>query len=124
MFHRGVKEILQKRLKSHIKREKLAKAKLLQKKERDDVHYYCVIDFECTCEQGNPADYEHEIIEFPAILVNAATFEVVSGTLLYILFKPALPRELINAHIIGLPQGPLNLRPIRAIAKIICIEQS
>ena len=40
--------------------------------------YYCIIDFEGTCEATNPDGYVHEIIEFPAVLVNRTTLEVVS----------------------------------------------
>ena len=80
-FHRGVKEVLQKRLKNHIKKEKLAQVKLAQEKRMNEVHFYCVIDFEGTCEKDNPKDYIHEIIEFPAVLVDAATLEVVSEML-------------------------------------------
>lgn len=75
---RGVKEVLQKRLKNHIKKEKLVQAKLAQEKRRNEVHFYCVIDFEATCEKDNPKDYIHEIIEFPAVLLDATTLEVVS----------------------------------------------
>lgn len=75
---RGVKEVLQKRLKNHIKKEKLAQAKLEQEKRMNEVHFYCVIDFEGTCEEKNPNDYIHEIIEFPAVLLDAVTLEKVS----------------------------------------------
>ncbi|XP_058954376.1 3'-5' exoribonuclease 1-like [Pocillopora verrucosa] len=75
---RGVKEVLQKRLKNHIKKEKLAQAKLEQKKIMNEVHFYCVIDFEGTCEENNPDNYIHEIIEFPAVLLDAVTLEKVS----------------------------------------------
>lgn len=78
ILNRGVKEVLQKRLKNHIKKEKLVKAKLEQEKRRNEVHFYCVIDFEATCEKDNPKDYIHEIIEFPALLVDSTTLEVVS----------------------------------------------
>ena len=73
-----MKEVLQKRLKNHIKKEKLVQAKLEQETRMNEVHFYCVIDFEGTCEEENPKDYIHEIIEFPAVLVNATTLEVVS----------------------------------------------
>ena len=77
-----MKEVLQKRLKNHIKREELTQANY-SKQEMvqgdDEVHFYCVIDFEGTCEEGNPKDYVHEIIEFPAVLVDANTLEVVSA---------------------------------------------
>uniref|UniRef100_UPI00358F9423 3'-5' exonuclease eri-1-like isoform X1 n=2 Tax=Myxine glutinosa TaxID=7769 RepID=UPI00358F9423 len=33
------------------------------------LEYLCVVDFEATCEKGQP-DYVHEIIEFPVVLVN------------------------------------------------------
>lgn len=69
--------MLQKRLKNYIKKEKLAKAKLGHEKRMNEVHFYCVIDFEGTCEKENPKDYVHEIIEFPAVLVDATTLEVV-----------------------------------------------
>ena len=77
MLCRGVKEVLQKRLKNHIKKEKLAQAKLEQKKIMNEVHFYCVIDFEGTCEENNPDDYIHEIIKFPAVLLDAVTLEKV-----------------------------------------------
>ncbi|KXJ11780.1 3'-5' exoribonuclease 1 [Exaiptasia diaphana] len=73
---RGVKEVLQKRLKTYLKKEKLRKAKIELEKKRK-IHYYCVIDFEATCEKENPQDYKHEIIEFPAVLVDGSTLEVV-----------------------------------------------
>lgn len=40
--------------------------------------FYCVIDFEATCEENNPHNYKHEIIEFPALMVNAQTLSVDS----------------------------------------------
>ena len=73
-----MKEVLQKRLKNHVKKEKLMQARLAQEKRINEVHFYCVIDFEGTCEKDNPKDYVHEIIEFPAILVDSTTLEVVS----------------------------------------------
>lgn len=39
-----------------------------------DYHYYCVVDFECTCDKINRKP--HEIIEFPAIFVNAKTGQI------------------------------------------------
>lgn len=36
--------------------------------------FYCVVDFECTCDAVNV--HPHEIIEFPGIFVNAHTLEV------------------------------------------------
>ena len=53
-FHRGVKGVLQKRLKNHIEKEKLTQAKLAQEKRMNEVQFYSVIDFEATCEKDNP----------------------------------------------------------------------
>ena len=38
-------------------------------------HYYIVIDFECTCWQDRSTG-AHEIIEFPAIVLNSRTLEI------------------------------------------------
>ncbi len=32
--------------------------------------YLVVVDFEATCEEKNAQDYPHEIIEFPAVLID------------------------------------------------------
>lgn len=88
---RGVKEVLQKRLKSYLKKEKLRKAKIEQE-EKSKIHYYCVIDFEATCEKENPQDYKHEIIEFPAVLVDSTTLEVVD--IFHYYCKPVLKPKL------------------------------
>ncbi|EDO48700.1 predicted protein [Nematostella vectensis] len=92
---RGVKEVLQRRLKNHIKKEKLAKAKVQHcSVDRDGIAYYCVIDFEATCEKENPEGYQHEIIEFPAVLVNAKTLEIEGEFQQYCkpLLKPRLTK--------------------------------
>ncbi|KRY83306.1 3'-5' exoribonuclease 1 [Trichinella pseudospiralis] len=43
-------------------------------------HYYCVLDFECTCavEKRGKA-YSNEIIEFPSLLINASSAKIVSS---------------------------------------------
>ena len=43
-----------------------------------NLDYLCVLDFEATCEDPNPPDYIHEIIEFPVVLLNLKTLQVVS----------------------------------------------
>ena len=40
--------------------------------------YLLVLDFEATCLEVNPPDFIHEIIEFPVLLLNTKTLEVVS----------------------------------------------
>ena len=39
--------------------------------------YLLVLDFEATCEEVNPPDYIHEIIEFPVLLLNLKTLKIV-----------------------------------------------
>lgn len=74
---RGVKEVLKRRLKSYYKKQKFPKPKHISENNHQ-LDYYCIIDFEGTCEEKNPDGYIHEIIEFPAILVNGRTLEFVS----------------------------------------------
>ena len=40
--------------------------------------YLLVIDFEATCENVNPADYIHEIIEFLSHLLDLSSLKIVS----------------------------------------------
>lgn len=75
---RGSKEILQKRLKAYVKKDNLKRDNVDDTAAPHYVDYYIVIDFEATCEEQNPPGYEHEIIEFPAVLINADTYEVVA----------------------------------------------
>ncbi|KAM4050578.1 3'-5' exoribonuclease 1 [Anomaloglossus baeobatrachus] len=85
---RGVKDILKKRLKNYYKKQKL-------KESSDTGTYYdyiCVIDFEATCEDGNPPDYIHEIIEFPIALINTKTLEIEDTFQQYV--KPEINLQL------------------------------
>lgn len=68
--------MLKKRLKNYYKKQKL-----MQKEPINGDSYYdyiCVVDFEATCEEGNPPEFIHEIIEFPVVLLNTHTLEIVS----------------------------------------------
>lgn len=83
-FGRGVKDVLKKRLKNYYKKEKL-----MHKQPNNGENYYdyiCVIDFEATCEEGNQPEFTHEIIEFPIVLLNTQTLEIVSGLVSSFLF--------------------------------------
>lgn len=82
--YRGCNEVLRKRLKSHIKREMIASdpappSDLLALATLNPygLDYLLVLDFEATCQQPNPPDYIHEIIEFPVLLLNLQTLSVV-----------------------------------------------
>ncbi|XP_053318683.1 3'-5' exoribonuclease 1 isoform X2 [Spea bombifrons] len=74
---RGVKDVLKKRLKNYYKKQKLTHALSKDSSNTDTYYdYICVIDFEATCEEGNSRDYDHEIIEFPIVLINTKTLEI------------------------------------------------
>ncbi|XP_043575937.1 3'-5' exoribonuclease 1 isoform X2 [Chiloscyllium plagiosum] len=90
---RGVKDVLRKRLKNYYKKQKLTQT-LLIKPECSDTYYdyICVIDFEATCEENNPPEYLHEIIEFPIALVNTRTLEIEDTFQEYV--KPELKPKL------------------------------
>lgn len=69
---------MKKRLKSHYKRQKLLQTAAEGGFTDTYYDYICVVDFEATCEVDNPSDFHHEIIEFPMVLINTHTLEIVS----------------------------------------------
>lgn len=85
----GVKDVLRKRLKSYYKRQKLMHSTAADGNSHAYFDYICVVDFEATCEENNPPDYLHEIIEFPIVLIDTRTLEIVSwwgNSLAYVCF--------------------------------------
>ncbi|NWJ01244.1 ERI1 exoribonuclease, partial [Crypturellus undulatus] len=93
----GVKDVLKKRLKNYYKKQKL-----MQKEPPnggDCYDYICVVDFEATCEEGNPPEFVHEIIEFPVVLLNTRTLEIEDAFQQYV--KPEINPKL-SAFCIGL----------------------
>lgn len=81
LLFRGVTDVLKKRLKSHYRQKKLSKAHVSPPK-KNNVDYLMIIDFEATCEADNE-HYKHEIIEFPVILVNYESKQVVCNLVLH-----------------------------------------
>jgi len=76
----GKESAIRRRLKEYLKTEKLIEAGLLDRKaayQDLNTQFFIVIDFEATCEEKNPPDYPHEIIEFPAVLVSTEKQEIV-----------------------------------------------
>jgi 3'-5' exoribonuclease 1 len=98
-----------KRLKNYYKKQRNAKPE--KKSEctslpRQD--YFVVIDFEGTCEKKTTTGYIHEIIEFPAILVNARTLELVCYFVSFILFShPFLHKLLARVTILLVILSPM-----------------
>lgn len=73
--------MMKKRLKSHYKKQKLMQSAAEGGPTDTYYDYICVVDFEATCEEDNPSDFHHEIIEFPMVLINTHTLEIVSWVL-------------------------------------------
>lgn len=71
----GSADVLKRRLKHHYSSESL-KTVGLSSEVPQKFDYLCVIDVEATCQQINPIDYIHEIIEFPIVLVNTRTSQI------------------------------------------------
>ena len=75
LFVSGHKDVLKKRLKSYFKRKYISRPSVAGRMQ-PRYRYYVVIDFEATCDE-NSRHYPHEIIEFPALLVDASDGSVV-----------------------------------------------
>jgi len=74
----GNVEILRKRLKNYFRRKKLSTVLYPNSNRIKTLFpYYVVLDFEATCNEINPPDFPHEIIEFPAVLVNTEKMAIV-----------------------------------------------
>ena len=71
--HSGKATLLKQRLKQFHKCRLLREAGLVKEQPYRGFDFYLVVDFEATCEERNPADYPHEIIEFPGVLVDGRT---------------------------------------------------
>lgn len=72
---RGSCEVLRKRLKSHYQTLLLNEANV--NSTRYYYPYYVVIDFEATCEEKRSrSGHMHEIIEFPAVLIDAEALNI------------------------------------------------
>lgn len=61
MNNHGKRDTLKRRLKEHIKVEKLVEAGLMEASENRNVDFFVVIDFEATCEERNPPGFKHEV---------------------------------------------------------------
>jgi len=72
--------VLKKRLKTFYKNSQLVRNKL-GGDEQQLYRHILVIDFEATCDDTNPDHFNHEIIEFPVIVVNCESRSVVSSVI-------------------------------------------
>ncbi|XP_012412853.1 3'-5' exoribonuclease 1 isoform X2 [Trichechus manatus latirostris] len=103
---RGVKDVLKKRLKNYYKKQKL----MLKGDNCADSYYdyICIIDFEATCEEGNPPEFIHEIIEFPVVLLNTHTLEIEDTFQQYV--RPEINTQLSDfcINLTGITQDQVD----------------
>ncbi|XP_064600584.1 3'-5' exoribonuclease 1-like isoform X2 [Liolophura sinensis] len=105
---RGMKDILKKRIKNYYKRKKLMKARVHPPEgSKTPYDYLLVIDFEATCEE-DVENYNHEIIEFPAILVDVQQNKIVDEFHSYCrpLLNPQLSKFCCN--LTGITQSQVD----------------
>ena len=85
--------MLKKRLKNFYRKRELVRAKVQGPGNQTECYdYLAVIDFEATCQENNTADYKHEIIEFPIVLVDTAQRKIVDEFHSYV--RPVLNPRL------------------------------
>ncbi|XP_051911894.1 3'-5' exoribonuclease 1 [Hippocampus zosterae] len=115
---RGVKDVMKKRLKSHYKKQKLTQSAADSGPADLFYDYICVVDFEATCEEDNPPDFLHEIIEFPMVLISTHTLEIVGTFQEYV--KPELYPTLSDfcVKLTGITQDKVDAaKPFPAVLK-------
>jgi len=84
----GKKSVVTKRLKEYYKVKMLRAAGVLPPASPSVYDFLVVMDFEATCEKSNLPNYPHEIIEFPAVLIDVNKWEIVDSWRRYV--KPKL----------------------------------
>jgi len=84
----GKKSVVTKRLKEYYKVKMLRAAGVLPPSPNSVYDFLVVMDFEATCEQSNLPNYPHEIIEFPAVIIDINKWEIVDRWRKYV--KPKL----------------------------------
>jgi len=109
---RGTREVLKKRLKYFYKRNKISKANL---RDPDSITFFydniVVIDYEATCEEAKPPGFKHEIIEFPAVLINTQSRKIISEFQSYV--HPVLNPKLSKfcTRLTGISQEQVDNAP-------------
>ncbi|ESN99940.1 hypothetical protein HELRODRAFT_113361 [Helobdella robusta] len=112
---KGVKSVLKRRLKSYHKRKLLASLNgninLKFNPGQALYDYFLVIDFEATCDD-NVTCYKHEIIEFPAVLVNISEQKIVDEFHSYV--KPVINKKLTPfcTELTGITQDTVDKAPV------------
>lgn len=109
----GKKSVLQKRLKTYYKVQKLQEENIEDPGFRQ-LYYdnYVIIDFEATCDNTDPHNYRHEIIEFPGVLVCTKSCRVISEFHSYV--RPSVNPKLTSfcTSLTGITQDKVNFAPM------------
>lgn len=106
---RGVKDVMKKRLKSHYRKQKLMQSAAEGGPTDTYYDYICVVDFEATCEEDNPSDFLHEIIEFPLVLINTHTLQIVSAVFTLSWFISYFSRDFLTPGSIPCAGGHVSV---------------
>lgn len=80
----GKRDMIIKRLKQFYNAKLLKEAGLADHNTYRGFDYVVVVDFEATCEEKNSVDYPHEIIEFPAVLIDVLSCKIVESWRRYV----------------------------------------
>jgi len=88
----GKRDLVKQRLKNHVRNRMLREVGLLKPSPHRGYDFFLVIDFEATCEGRNLTEYPHEIIEFPGVLVDGRTGQLVDSWREFV--KPVINSEL------------------------------
>ncbi|ELT98575.1 hypothetical protein CAPTEDRAFT_130678 [Capitella teleta] len=106
---RGVKEVLKKRLKAHYKRHRL-QTEGLSTEDPQYYDFYLVVDFEATCEDSHT--WPHEIIEFPIVVIDGKTHQVVDEFHSYV--RPTINPVLTDfcISLTGISQDQVDSSPL------------
>jgi len=116
----GNKSVLIRRLKNFYRRTLLNVAGVQEQNENGKIrfvfHYYVVIDYEATCELVKTSEFQQEIIEFPAVLVNGRTCEIEDEFRLYC--RPVINPLLSDfcTDLTGITQDDVDKAPLFADA--------
>ena len=73
--------------------------------------YLLILDFECTCDNPKPLGFQHEIIEFPILLLNTVTMEIESEFHSYCrpIINPKLTKFCLEYT--GITQDKVDMAP-------------
>ncbi|ORY99409.1 ribonuclease H-like domain-containing protein [Syncephalastrum racemosum] len=106
----GSKQELKKRLRKAQKEKDQPDEE--KQKPRQPFDYYMFFDVEATCIEGGGFDYPNEIIEFPVVLVDGRTFDVVDEFRSYV--RPEMNTVLSKfcIELTGIQQATVDKSPV------------